>query len=147
MIEKIFEELFGEDFNELFNNSVFDESKDDEKDEEKEDTHTYYHKVCDKYEDGKRVSHVEKEVKDGKVLKDVKDTPKIEAKCDAKCIGPKNEHEVKQTETDKEYEKLSAEYKKLKAQHNVLAKEYNNMCDELYEAQKKLDEISRVFGK
>ena len=132
MIKKIFEELFGEDFNELFNNSVFDEPKNDEEDE----THTYYHKVCDKYEDGKRVSHVEKEVKDGKVLKDVKDTPKLETKC-----------ETKQTETDKDYKKLSAEYEELKGRHDTLAKEYEKMCDELYETRKKMDDIKRIFGK
>lgn len=31
---------------------------------------TYYHSISDKYEDGKRVSHQEKEIKNGEVIKD-----------------------------------------------------------------------------
>ena len=35
-----------------------------------DDSVTYYHSISDKYEDGKRVSHQEKEIKNGEVIKD-----------------------------------------------------------------------------
>lgn len=99
MIDKIFNEIFNEDefynfeefskrFFEFLQNEQKKESKENEKKEE-DDEHSYYHKVTDTYEDGEHTSHVEKEVKDGKVLKDVNETFKIEDKKEC-CSNIKN---------------------------------------------------------
>lgn len=87
MINRLFNELFGEDVFEKMVLDFFDGVKEieNEENEEDKDNHTYYHKVKDEYENGQKVSHVEKEVKDGEVLKDVKETYKIEDKKEEKC--------------------------------------------------------------
>ena len=60
---------------------VLDENTKEESDSfEQKDENVYYHRIVDKYRDGKHVSHKEKEVKDGKVLKDVDEHPEIEDK-------------------------------------------------------------------
>ena len=76
MFEKIFNEIFG-DVDKFFENIHIEE------DEENEKGSSYFHKVEDKYDNGQHVSHVEKEIKDGKVIKDVNEAFKIENKeCD-----------------------------------------------------------------
>ena len=88
---KLFSSIFNEIFNdfekdfislskELENNAKLLEN--DEKDEKNK---SYFHEVADKYEDGEHVFHKEKEVKDGKVLKNVEqDFKKIEDKSEDK---------------------------------------------------------------
>lgn len=86
MIEKFFEEIFG---TKLFNDLLKDEFDNTVNAEEKEDEggHSYYHSVKDEYKDGERISHSEKEIKDGKVIKDVVDSAKLSDKSDCKCEG------------------------------------------------------------
>ena len=80
MFEKIFNEIFGDlDFEENIN----DFAKIAKEYENKEDgeNHSYFHRIVNKYdENGRQISHKEKEVKDGKVLKDVDNTINIEDK-------------------------------------------------------------------
>ena len=91
MIREIFNELFGDNFDEMVK-EVFQkyDNKDTEKEEDNEnDTRSYFHSISDKYDNGKHVYHKEKEIKDGKVLKDVNETYQIEDKkkkylCDKK---------------------------------------------------------------
>lgn len=84
-IEKIFNEIFGEDFSEVFT-SNFNKLSEELKNENDCDK-SYYNKVCDKYENGKRVSHDEVEIKNGKVLKDIHESMKIENKNDENSKG------------------------------------------------------------
>lgn len=80
---------------------VSNEKKDDE-------GHSYYHKITDKYENGERVSHTEKEVKDGKVIKDVNEKKAI---CDKACCKDKeevNEPKIEKVRCDY-YKKLLGE--------------------------------------
>lgn len=122
MIDKIFNEIFNEDefynfeefskrFFELLQNEQKKENKENE--EKDDDEHSYYHKVTDTYEDGEHTSHVEKEVKDGKVLKDVNETFKIEDKSDVKDTC------CEKSECDKD-EKLKCYDEKLKEANGLL---------------------------
>ena len=85
MFEEILKEFFGTTktfddlFNEVFDNKVnTDEVKD-------ENNHSYFHSVKDMYENGEHISHSEKEIKDGKVIKDVDNCLEIENKKNCKC--------------------------------------------------------------
>ena len=76
---KFFEDFFGTDFNKTFSDMLEAFKKEQEKEDENKKDSSYFHKVFDKYENGEHVEHTEKEVKDGKVIKDdgyVKDANK-----------------------------------------------------------------------
>lgn len=94
MFERIFNEIFGDaDFEQMFKNLPEDEKKN-------ENDHSYFHTIEDKYDNGKHVSHIEKEVKDGKVIKDINNTFKIEVK------GEEEEKKEKQCNSTYYEEKL-----------------------------------------
>lgn len=93
--KKTFDEMFGE-YEKLY--SAFNKAKDNKEDENE---HSYYHKVADTYEDGNHTSHIEKEVKDGEVLKDVKETYQLDNKekeCNKICC--KNESKCNESVDD-----------------------------------------------
>lgn len=76
---KFFDDFFGTDFNKTFSDMLEAFKKEQEKEDENKKDTSYFHKVFDKYENGEHVEHVEKEVKDGKVIKDdgyIKETNK-----------------------------------------------------------------------
>ena len=85
MFEEILKEFLGTTktfddlFNEVFENKV---NTDDVKDE---NNHSYFHSVKDKYKNGEHISHSEKEIKDGKVIKDVNNRINLEDKKNCKC--------------------------------------------------------------
>ena len=92
-IDELFYDIFGDkSFDKMFDEFEKRASKTESKSEKEcnnkdEKEHSYYHKVADTYEDGKHTSHIEKEVKDGEVLKDVKEAYQLEDKkkgCDKK---------------------------------------------------------------
>lgn len=85
MFEEILKEFFGttKTFDDLFN-EVFD-NKVNTNDVKDENNHSYFHSVKDKYENGEHISHSEKEIKDGKVIKDVNNCRNIENKENCKC--------------------------------------------------------------
>lgn len=67
---KFFDDFFGTDFNKTFSDMLEAFKKEQEKEDENKKDSSYFHKVFDKYENGEHVEHAEKEVKDGKVIKD-----------------------------------------------------------------------------
>lgn len=90
MFDRIFKDIFGtETFDKLEN--AFNETIKDFENENKNDDFSYFHGVKDKYENGKHVSHDEKEVKDGKVVKDIHRSVSIEDKNDDVSNTPKCE--------------------------------------------------------
>lgn len=102
--------------------------KEDENDGE---NHTYFHKVTDKYDElGQRISHVEKEVKDGKVLKDIKEEPKLQA-----IDKPIDTHDC----TTDELKKLKEDYATLSNEHAELAKKLSNIEDMYNNVKKEND--------
>lgn len=130
MFEKLFSEIFGGVDWEKFETSPFEEKA--EKENENENS-SYFHKVEEKYENGKCVSHIEKEVKDGKVLKDINYCPSIEDKTknDDTC------HENKLEETEKA---LKDANEKIKTQQEVI-NDYKKYCAELEEKLKKINKL------
>ena len=128
MIEEIFNELFGDvDFT-----KAFDSYQENEK-ETDENGKNYYHLIRDEYEDGKRVSHVEKEVRDGKVIKDINEKPMIEGKkCERNKDGAKKCNE---------YDKIKKEYNALEEKYRELYEEYNNVFDELNNLRTKIKDL------
>lgn len=83
LIDDLVFDIFGkETFGKMFDEyaKLYSSLKKANDNKEDENEHSYYHKVADTYEDGNHTSHIEKEVKDGEVLKDVKETYQLEDK-------------------------------------------------------------------
>lgn len=141
-LDEIFNELFGDCFENVDKiiNGFSGETEEDDGTE-----HSYYHAVKDEYDNGKRVSHVEKEVKDGKVLKDVNETYKIENKedCNKKAIASDSatieEYEKKLKESN---DLLEEAEQKIKKQQTTISM-YKERCEEY---EKKLNKISSIFN-
>lgn len=123
MFEKIFNEIFGNvDFE-----KIFKDFPEEEKKNENENDHSYFHSIEDKYENGEHVSHKEKEIKDGKVLKDVNDTFKIEVKGKEEAENGSNDYEEKlKKATD-----LLEEAQKTIVNQQKQLECYENRCNEL----------------
>jgi hypothetical protein len=98
-----------------------------------EENYSYYHKVEDRFDNDEH-THTEKEVKNGKVLKDIKKTYKL---------GKKKEEEPKQIASDKEEDaekaadEKSAEIEKLNAEIAKL----NDVNKKLEEKIKKIEDL------
>ena len=93
--------------------------------DDKSNSKSYYYKR-DEYKDGEQVRHVEKEVKDGKVIKDV-DT--------SKNIENKKEEAIKNCEHSEDIDELKKEIKELTGANKELKEEckrLNNDKMELY---------------
>lgn len=142
MFETIFNEFFGdidwEKFAEKMKNF-------EEKNNAENDGKSYFHAIEDEYEDGKRVLHKEKEVKDGKVIKDINDNCLTVKQDENKTI----ENEAFNTET---------EIRVLKAENECLLKEiakknetikclkdYN--CDKQLTIEKQNNDLERLIHK
>ena len=135
MFEEILKEFFGTSktfddlFNEVFDNKV---NTDDVKDQ---NNHSYFHSVKDKYKNGEHVSHSEKEIKDGKVIKDVNNSVSLEDKKNCTC----NENVCK---CDKKlYEKKETEYDALKGINKHLEQSLKSAENALIEKDKKIAEL------
>ena len=135
MFEEILKEIFGTSktfddlFNEVFDNKV---NTDDVKDE---NNHSYFHSVKDKYKNGEHVSHSEKEIKDGKVIKDVNNSVSLEDKKNCTC----NENVCKCDR--KLYEKKETEYDALKGMNKHLEQSLKSAENALIEKDKKIAEL------
>lgn len=119
----------------LFDFPFNTDAKEDENDGE---SHTYFHKVTDKYDElGQRISHVEKEVKDGKVLKDIKEEPKLQVidkpiSLSESCVSPIDE-----------LKKLKEDYTTLSNEHAELAKKLDKI-EEMYNNVKKENDAFKL---
>ena len=135
MFEEILKEIFGtsKTFDDLFN-EVFD-NKVNTNDVKDENNHSYFHSVKDKYKNGEHVSHSEKEIKDGKVIKDVNNSVSLEDKKNCTC----NENVCK---CDKKlYEKKETEYDALKGINKHLEQSLKSAENALIEKDKKIAEL------
>lgn len=127
-------------FDEFFNVDGFGNMKlfdfpfntDMKEDENDGKSHTYFHKVADKYDElGQRISHVEKEVKDGKVLKDIKEEPKLKAVLDNKDVLTSVNVMDELNALKKEHEQLKKCYDELRQKYSNLNEVYTNTCNRL----------------
>lgn len=135
MFEEILKEFLGttKTFDDLIN-EVFD-NKVNTDDVSNEKNHFYFHSVKDKYKNGEHVSHSEKEIKDGKVIKDVNNSVSLEDKKNCTC----NENVCK---CDKKlYEKKETEYDALKGINKHLEQSLKSAENALIEKDKKIAEL------
>lgn len=107
MFETIFNEFFGDIDWEKFAEKMKDF---EEKNNAENDGKSYFHAIEDEYEDGKHVLHKEKEVKDGKVIKDINDNCLTVKQDENKAI---ENQENKQFNTETEIRELKAENERL----------------------------------
>lgn len=142
MFETIFNEFFGdidwEKFAEKMKNF-------EEKNNAENDGKSYFHATEDEYEDGKHVLHKEKEVKDGKVIKDINDNCLTVKQDENKTI----ENEAFNTETEirvlkAENECLLEEIAKKNETIKCL-KDYN--CDKQLTIEKQNNDLERLIHK
>lgn len=135
MFEEILKELFGttKTFDDLLN-EVFDD-KTNTDDVRNDKNHSYFHSVNDKYKNGEHISHIEKEIKDGKVIKDVNNSVSLEDKKNCTC----NENVCKCDR--KLYEKKETEYDALKGMNKHLEQSLKSAENALIEKDKKIAEL------
>ena len=107
MFETIFNEFFGDIDWEKFAEKMKDF---EEKNNVENDGKSYFHAIEDEYEDGKHILHKEKEVKDGKVIKDINDNCLTVKQGENKAI---ENQENKQFNTETEIRELKAENERL----------------------------------
>ena len=142
MFETIFNEFFGdidwEKFAEKMKNF-------EEKNNAENDGKSYFHAIEDEYEDGKHGLHKDKEVKDGKVIKDINDNCLTVKQDENKTI----ENEAFNTETEirvlkAENECLLEEIAKKNETIKCL-KDYN--CDKQLTIEKQNNDLERLIHK
>jgi hypothetical protein len=146
-IKKImFEKLFNEIFKDVDWEDIAKKMSELEENDEKNDS-SYFHCITDEYNDGVHVSHKEKEIKDGKVVKDVDF-----------CIEDKKEQAKERTkEEDEKNVSISYYEEKLKksldlleqAQNTIINQQkeienYDKRCNELEE---KFEKVAKLLGK
>ena len=150
---KFFDDFFGTDFNKTFSDMLEAFKKEHEKEDENTKDSSYFHNVFDKYENGEHVEHVEKEVKDGKVIKDdgyVKETNKdcISLSDQGNASGLKHNDcpidTCDKCKCESEIAELNETIKKLRLKNASLELNYNT----LKEKYEKIDkEKSRWINK
>ena len=154
MFEEILKEFFGtKTFDDLFN-EVFDK-KVKTNDVKDNNNHSYFHSVKDEYKNGEHVSHSEKEIKDGKLIKDVDNSIELENK--NVCKSDKKLCEKKETEYDAlksinkhlEQSLRSAEKTLLEKDKKITELESKLVYVTLYKKYllKKFEEVKNVFSK
>lgn len=142
MFETIFNEFFGDIDWEKFAEKMKDF---EEKNNVENDGKSYFHAIEDEYEDGKHILHKEKEVKDGKVIKDINDN----------CLTVKEEQnktfENEAFNTETEIRELKAENERLlkeiakKNETIKCLKDYN--CDKQLTIEKQNNDLERLIHK
>lgn len=128
-----FYEIFNEweEFLNRWDEAVNKNQKKEENKDDKEKCHSYCHCVSDKYENGEHISHKEKEIKDGKVIKDIEDTKNIESK--------------KEEQKKSEIETLKEEIARLLKHNKELSQINNQLQHEKRELEIKLSKIKSMF--
>ena len=146
MFETIFNEFFGDIDWEKFAEKMKDF---EEKNNVENDGKSYFHAIEDEYEDGKHILHKEKEVKDGKVIKDINDNCLTVIKQgENKAI---ENQENKQFNTETEIRELKAENERLlkeiakKNETIKCLKDYN--CDKQLTIEKQNNDLERLIHK
>ena len=139
MFEEILKEFLGTTktvddlFNEVFENKVNTYGVKDE------NNHSYFHSVKDKYKNGEHISHSEKEIKDGKVIKDVNNRINLEDKKNCKC----DDNVCQCNKTDK----VKDENNQLKVVSQFWEDSYRSAEKTLIERDKKISELERKLAE
>ena len=134
---------FMKDFNNLLDSEA-SESKEEKCDDE---PNSYYHYMCDKYENGKHVSHKEKEVKNGKVLKDVDNSMNIENKkeqcsCEKQKIENKEEKDKEVCALKQKLEEMQKEHLKMEEHLKSMEKKCTELKEHAYNLKSQLEKLT-----
>ena len=133
MFDEFLKEFFEtKTFDDLFN-EVFDK-KVKSNDVKDNNNHSYFHSVKDEYKNGEHVSHSEKEIKDGKLIKDVDNSIELENKNVCKC-------------DKKLYEKKETDYDALKGINKHLEQSLRSAENALAEKDKKITELESKLAE
>ena len=128
-----------------------------QKEEKDNNSQSYYHSISDKFENGRHVSHQEKEVKNGKVLKDVhQENCRIEDKKEKENEEPTKDDtqnwEVLYKAALPEITKLKKLLDETKENHKIVCNKYDSLMEsyrklkaENNRLQRKLDSIKTLF--
>lgn len=129
-----FFKTFFEEADELMKelDNSFEKTEKEAKKNENDNGKSYYHYVNNTYKNGKLVEHEEKEVKDGKVLKDEKTTPQI---------GKEN-NKTNDVDVAKLQLLIDEKDAKIKELENIL-KKYQNENNEL---KNKFEKVKNLFN-
>jgi hypothetical protein len=139
--KKIINNMFNEFFKTFFEeadelmkelDNSFEKTEKEAKKNENDNGKSYYHYVNNTYKNGKLVEHEEKEVKDGKVLKDEKTTPQI---------GKEN-NKTDDVDVTKLQLLIDEKDAKIKELENIL-KKYQNENNEL---KNKFEKVKNLFN-
>jgi hypothetical protein len=133
MFNEFFKTFF-EEADELMKelDNSFEKTEKETKKNENDNGKSYYHYVNNTYKNGKLVEHEEKEVKDGKVLKDEKTTPQI---------GKEN-NKTNDVDVTKLQLLIDEKDAKIKELENIL-KKYQNENNEL---KNKFEKVKNLFN-
>lgn len=133
MFNEFFKTFF-EEADELMKelDNSFEKTEKEAKKNENDNGKSYYHYVNNMYKNGKLVEHEEKEVKDGKVLKDEKTTPQI---------GSEN-NKTNNVDVTKLQLLIDEKDAKIKELENIL-KKYQNENNEL---KNKFEKVKNLFN-
>jgi len=133
MFNEFFKTFF-EEADELMKelDNSFEKTEKEVKKNENDNGKSYYHYVNNTYKNGKLVEHEEKEVKDGKVLKDEKATPQI---------GKEN-NKTNDVDVTKLQLLIDEKDAKIKELENIL-KKYQNENNEL---KNKFEKVKNLFN-
>lgn len=133
MFNEFFKTFF-EEADELMKelDNSFEKTEKEAKKNENDNGKSYYHYVNNTYKNGKLVEHEEKEVKDGKVLKDEKTTPQI---------GKEN-NKTNDVDVTKLQLLIDEKDAKIKELENIL-KKYQNENNEL---KNKFEKVKNLFN-
>ena len=133
MFNEFFKTFF-EEADELMKelDNSFEKTEKEVKKNENDNGKSYYHYVNNTYKNGKLVEHEEKEVKDGKVLKDEKTTPQI---------GKEN-NKTNDVDVTKLQLLIDEKDAKIKELENIL-KKYQNENNEL---KNKFEKVKNLFS-
>jgi len=133
MFNEFFKTFF-EEADELMKelDNSFEKTEKEAKKNENDNGKSYYHYVNNTYKNGKLVEHEEKEVKDGKVLKDEKTTPQI---------GKEN-NKTDDVDVTKLQLLIDEKDAKIKELENIL-KKYQNENNEL---KNKFEKVKNLFN-
>ena len=161
MFEEFLKEFFGtKTFDDLFN-EVFDKKVNTNDVKDNNNNHSYFHSIKDEYKNGEHVSHSEKEIKDGKLIKDVDNSIEFEnknvCKCDKKLYEKKEiEKECKRNDYDKLKGIIKHLEQSLRSAENALAekdKKITELESKLAEVTldkeyllKKFEQVKNVFS-
>lgn len=155
--ESILDDDFVDDFITLIDGILKSkEEKTEERKEERDNDNSYYHYKYDKYLDNQHVEHEEKEIENGKVVKDCgwSNTLCDKGQCDK--VNQDKTNEVKAEIGDElrltcqgllEQNKiLERENDEFKLENDLLVEENLNLKEEIKVLKKKLNDIKSLFN-